>query len=107
MPTPQTGSGDGTRPTTSGGVDNIGAGEKFAAGSSAAGTETSGPAPAEQMAAKRKNAESSARDDSAPFYLRQDDTPETNREPPPAKWPFPSAATPDGSERSGGGEAKG
>lgn len=73
--------GEGTRPTTSGGVDNIGAGEKFAVGESAAGEANVGPAPAEQMAAKRKDAEASRHDDSAPFGLRQDPTPETSRDP--------------------------
>ena len=75
-------SGDGSRPTTSGGVDNIGAGEKFSAETTPAGTQPSGPAPAERMAAKRKNVEATKHDDSAPFYLTEDLTPETNVEPP-------------------------
>ena len=39
-----------SRPTTSGGVDNIGAGEKFTSSSSATGEQDSAPAPAERMA---------------------------------------------------------
>jgi len=75
------GSGDGSRPTTDGGVDNIGAGEKFASSSSAAGEPDSAPAPAERMAQKRKNAEASRHDDSAAFGLREDLRPKTNQEP--------------------------
>ncbi|WPH23002.1 hypothetical protein [Variovorax paradoxus] len=75
------GSGDGSRPTTDGGVDNIGAGEKFASSSSAAGEPDSAPAPAEGMARKRKNAEASRHDDSAAFGLREDLRPKTNQEP--------------------------
>ncbi|BEP49025.1 MULTISPECIES: hypothetical protein [Variovorax] len=75
------GSGDGSRPTTDGGVDNIGAGDKFASSSSAAGEQDSAPAPAERMARKRKNAEASRHDDSAPFGLREDLRAETNQEP--------------------------
>lgn len=74
-------SGDGSRPTTDGGVDNIGAGEKFASSSSAAGEADSAPAPAEAMARKRKNAQASRHDDSAPFGLREDLRPKTNQEP--------------------------
>jgi hypothetical protein len=75
-------SGDGTRPTTDGGVDNIGAGEKFASSSSAAGEPDSAPAPAERMASKRKNVEASRHDDSAAYGLREDLRSETNKEPP-------------------------
>ena len=78
-------SGDGSRPTTSGGVDNIGAGEKFSTDTTPAGTQPSGPAPVERMAAKRKNVEASKHDDSAPFYLTEDLTPEANVEPAPRK----------------------
>ncbi|VTU41254.1 hypothetical protein H4CHR_05989 [Variovorax sp. PBS-H4] len=76
-------SGDGTRPTTSGGTDNIGAGEKFSGKRSQAGSEDNGPAPAERMTAKRKDAEASEHEDSAAFGLREDMEPETNKEPPP------------------------
>ena len=75
------GSGDGTRPTTSGGVDNIGAGEKFTGGSSATGEQDSAPAPAERMAGKRKNVEASRHDGSAAYGLREDLRSETNKEP--------------------------
>lgn len=41
-------SGDGTRPSTDGGLDNIGAGEKFTSKRNAVGEEvTGGPAPSE------------------------------------------------------------
>jgi hypothetical protein len=76
-----TGSGDGSRPTTSGGVDNIGGGEKFSSNKNAAGEDVSGPAPQERMQAKRKNALARKRDDSAAFGLTEDLTPQTNREP--------------------------
>jgi type IV secretory pathway TrbL component len=75
------GSGDGSRPTTSGGVDNIGAGEKFTSSSSATGEQDSAPAPAERMASKRKNVEASRHDGSAAYGLREDLRSETNKEP--------------------------
>ncbi|MEZ2299259.1 hypothetical protein [Variovorax sp. RCC_210] len=79
---PIAGSGDGTRPTTSGGVDNIGAGEKFSSTTNEAGEAVSGPAPQERMQAKRKNVEASKHDDSADFNLREDLTPVPNTEDP-------------------------
>jgi hypothetical protein len=79
---PIAGSGDGTRPTTSGGVDNNGAGEKFTATKNAAGEDVSGPAPQERMQAKRKDVEASRHDDSADFNLREDLTPVPNKEDP-------------------------
>jgi hypothetical protein len=83
MSTPSiAGSGDGTRPTTSGGADNIGAGEKFTSRKNAAGEDISGPAPQERMQAKRKNVEASRHDDSADFNLREDLTPVSNKEDP-------------------------
>ncbi|MBT2322007.1 hypothetical protein J7E62_06520 [Variovorax paradoxus] len=78
------GTGDGSRPTTDGGVDNIGAGEKFSGTRTQAGEEATGPAPAERMADKRKNVEATRHDDSAPFGLNEDLTPETNKESGPA-----------------------
>lgn len=78
---PVKGSGEGTRPTTSGGVDNIGGGESFTGKKNAAGEDVSSPAPAERMQAKRQNVEASKHDDSAAYNLREDLTPETNREP--------------------------
>lgn len=77
---PVTGTGDGTRPTTSGGVDNIGAGEKFSTTKTAAGESTSGPAPTEHMPAKR-TVETTRHDDSAAFELTEDLTPARNPEP--------------------------
>jgi hypothetical protein len=85
--TPVTGSGDGTRPTTSGGVDNIGGGEKFSDTRSEAGENVGGPAPQERMQAKRKNAEASTHDDSDAFGLHEDLTPASNREPAPGSAP--------------------
>ena len=81
---PAIGSGDGTRPTTSGGVDNIGGGEKFSDTRNQAGENVSGPAPQERMQAKRKNAQASKQDDSDAFGLHEDLTPDSNREPAPA-----------------------
>lgn len=76
-----TGTGDGTRPTTDGTVDNIGGGEKFTSKRNAAGEEISGgPAPVEQMGSKRKDVESTKRDDSAPFGLNEDLSPVKNKE---------------------------
>lgn len=74
-------SGDGSRPTTSGGTDNIGAGEKFTGKKTAAGEDVGGPAPDEKMQEKRKDAESSKHDDSSAFDLREDAEPVPNTEP--------------------------
>jgi len=84
-------SGEGTRPTTSGGVDNIGAGEKFTQSKSAAGEPDTGPAPKERMQDKRQDAEASRHDDSAPFNLRENLDPVPNTEPPDATQPIPDA----------------
>lgn len=76
-----TDSGDGTRPTTDGAVDNIGAGEGFSTKRNAAGEEiTGGPAPAERKREQRKDVEGTAHDDAAPFGLTEDLTPQSNRE---------------------------
>lgn len=75
------GSGDGSRPTTSGGVDNIGAGKKFTGKQSAAGEDVGGPGPHEKMQEKRKDAESSTHDDSSAFDLHEDQAPVPNTEP--------------------------
>ncbi|MDM0009502.1 DUF2934 domain-containing protein [Variovorax sp. J22G73] len=77
---PVNASGDGSRPATSGGVENIGAGESFTGKKSATGEDLAGPAPSEGMQAKRKNIESSRNDDAAPFSLKEDLSSETNRE---------------------------
>ncbi|MDB5892829.1 MAG: hypothetical protein JWQ88_360 [Rhodoferax sp.] len=74
-------SGDGTRSTTDAGVDNIGAGEKFAGGKSATGEPNTGPAPHERLQEKRADVESSKRDDSVPFFLRGDPSSKSNVEP--------------------------
>lgn len=78
---PMTSSGDGTRPSTDGGVDNIGAGESFTGKKSAAGEDVSGPGPSERIQAKRKDVDGTKHDDSAAFGLNEDLTPETNQEP--------------------------
>ncbi|MDP9902376.1 DUF2934 domain-containing protein [Variovorax ginsengisoli] len=78
---PVIGSGDGTRPATSGGVDNMGAGESFTGKKNAAGEDVSGPGPAERMKDRRRNVEATKQDDSAPFGLTEDLTPQSNREP--------------------------
>jgi len=75
------GSGDGTRPTTSRGVDNIGGAEKFSPTRNSGGEDVSGPAPQERMQDRRKGAEASKNDDSAAFGLKEDLTPVPNREP--------------------------
>lgn len=74
-------SGDGSRPTTDGGVDNIGAGEKFTGQRTAAGDDVAGPGPTEKMQKKRQDAESVKHDDSVPFHLHGDATPVPNTEP--------------------------
>lgn len=74
-------SAEGTRPTTSGGTDNIGAGEKLSTTHNAAGGDVSAPAPGERMNAKRANVESTKHDDSASFGLHEDLSTEPNTEP--------------------------
>ena len=70
-------SGDGTRPTTDGGVDNIGAAGSFEPGQK---DNSSSPAPKEKMRLMRTHDKASVKaDDSAPFGLRPsaDSTPNT------------------------------
>lgn len=74
-------SGEGSRPTTDGGTDNIGAGEKFTGRQSPEGVEITGPAPTEKAQAKRQDAAAMQRDDSAPFNLHQAAESEPNTEP--------------------------
>ncbi|WPG40192.1 hypothetical protein [Variovorax sp. EBFNA2] len=86
------GSGDGSRPTTDGTVDNIGAGEAFVPKDKGKHTsgEVSKPAPAERMAGKRKNVEATKADGSDAFGLHEDLETETNEEtPPPPPKPRP------------------
>jgi len=73
------GTGDGTRPTTDGGVDNIGAGEKFTTERTAAGSEVSAPGPKERMKDKKADVENAKHEDSAAFDLHEDVTPESNK----------------------------
>lgn len=67
-------SGEGTRPVTDGGVDNIGAAKKYPDG------ETVGPASKEKMEDRRVDAENARKDDAAPWGLRDDpsSTPNTD-----------------------------
>lgn len=84
------GSGDGSRPTTDGTVDNIGAGEAFAPKENGKGQgDVSKPAPTERMADKRKNVEATKADGSDAFGLHEDLETETNEEPssPPNRRP--------------------
>ncbi len=60
-------SGDGTRPTTSGGVDNIGAGKRFKRKKA----NLNSPAPNEKKSENKKDSKSLAEDDSAPLGLTQ------------------------------------
>lgn len=69
-------SGDGTRPTTDGGVDNIGAGEKFVPE-----RDDSAPAPHERMTDAKLSPEATKHDESAAFGLTEDLKPETSRDP--------------------------
>ena len=78
--TPVTSSGEGTRPTTSGGIDNIGAGEKFT-GKQTPGGDVAGPAPKERMSDKRSDVQNSKHTDLDEFGMREDLESETNREP--------------------------
>ncbi len=54
---PITSSGDGSRPTTDGGVANIGAGGKFDVGRAATGEPNNAPANPERMQHKRADAD--------------------------------------------------
>lgn len=72
--------GDGTRPTTDGGIDNIGAGEKFTGHKNAVGEDVSGPAPKEHMRHKKSDAEGTKHDESAAFDLHEDLTPASSKD---------------------------
>lgn len=95
--TPVSSSGDGTRPATSGGVDNMGAGKSFTGKKTAAGEDVSGPGPAERMQDKRKNVAATKQDDSAAFGLTEDLTPASNREPGVGEGGTPDATSGEGS----------
>lgn len=72
--------GDGTRPTTDGGTDNIGAGEAFTGKKNAVGEDVAGPAPTERMQSKRSDAEGTKKDESAAFNLHEDLTPASSKD---------------------------
>lgn len=71
-------SGSGTRPTTDGGVDNIGAAGTFVPGRGS----VDAPVPAEKMRESKQDAASARRDDSAPLGLKQAARGTPNTEPP-------------------------
>lgn len=81
-------SGDGSRPTTSGGVDNIGAGESFT-GKKTAGGEVAGPAPKERMSDKRSDVRNAKHDDLDAFGMREEQEAEPNTEPVPKPEDMP------------------
>lgn len=83
MSTNPKGSGDGSRPTTDGGVANIGAGGAFDTGRAATGEPNEGPAHPERLQDKRADAAGERLDESVPFGLHSDKTPQANTEPPP------------------------
>ncbi|MGJ7492895.1 hypothetical protein [Variovorax sp. ZT4R33] len=85
---PVSSSGDGTRPTTDGGVDNIGAGEKFT-GKQTPGGDVAGPAPKERMSDKRSDVRNAKHDDLDIFGMHEEQTSETNREPVPRPEEMP------------------
>jgi len=58
-------SGEGTRPTTSGGVDNIGGASSFTPGKKSGPADTS-PAPPEKMAEKRQDRHANSAQHPAP-----------------------------------------
>jgi len=74
------GSGDGSRPTTDGGTDNIGAGEKFTGNKNAVGEDVAGPAPKERMQDNKSDAEGTKYDESAAFNLHEDLTPSSSKD---------------------------
>jgi hypothetical protein len=74
------GSGDGSRPTTDGGVDNIGAASGFTPGKPG----SDAPAPPEKFAERKKDKASMAADGSAPMGLRESARTTPNTEPPRA-----------------------
>ncbi len=73
-----TNSGDGSRPTTDGGVDNIGGADTFVPRH----PDNSSPRPPERMSEVRKDKASVKKDDSAPFGLTEGTEESTNTEPP-------------------------
>jgi hypothetical protein len=70
--------GEGTRPTTSGGVDNIGGASAFTPGKSTTDGDTA-PQGVEKMAEKKVDRAAVKQDDSAPLGLTEstDDGPNT------------------------------
>ena len=71
-------SGDGTRPTTDGGVDNIGAAKSFTPGKGS----SNAPPSHERVPDAKKDKASVKRDDSAPMGLTESTESTPNTEPP-------------------------
>ncbi|RYX89237.1 MAG: hypothetical protein EOO28_33645 [Comamonadaceae bacterium] len=74
---PGNSSGEGSRPTTDGGTDNIGAAKGF----DPARPEDNVPAPRERMQDVRNDRARAAGDDSAPLGMTDSARPEPNTEP--------------------------
>lgn len=74
-------SGDNSRPTTDGGVANIGAAGYRATGRSALGEPNNSPASPERMQDRSGDAESTENDDSVPFGLVGNKHPSANKDP--------------------------
>lgn len=75
-----TNSGDGSRPTTDGGVANIGAGGALDVGHAATGEPNNAPAHPERMQDKRSDADAAEHDDSVPLGLHGDQHPQSNQD---------------------------
>lgn len=69
------GSGDGSRQTTSGGIDNICAGERFVQVKTASNGDISAPTPDESMKNKCSGVEGTKHDESAAYNLKENLTP--------------------------------
>jgi len=74
------GSGQGSRPTTTGGVDNIGGASSFTPGKASKEGDAS-PMPAEKMTEKKNDKAAMKQDDSAPWNLRPSPDDEPNTDP--------------------------
>ena len=83
-------SGEGTRPVTDGGVDNIGGASSFTPGKPSSPAD-SAPKPHEKMAEKKADSASMKEDDSAAFGLRETPDHSKNTEPPARERPVGSA----------------
>lgn len=73
-------SGEGSRPTTDGGVDNVGGANSFTPGQ-ASPTSKNSPKPSEKMEEKKADKDSMKQDDSAPADLPESPDENSNTEP--------------------------